>query len=535
MQFTPQQMAGYQGYSSGVLIGNWSEDIQVREDKLQRFQHMKESGTNPAAAMAQRVPLSPAAGDGFLHFEDVIQVAAAFEGGAAVMAVDTTPKLRPKMNTALVTASTAPGVTARTAWVVRKCQDANNARFDGGGKQASIVHYGQNLRLVNEYCSGDGFYSLTSERHSATAQSRAGKQIVAACLGATNNCNFIIEHAAADGADPLKFEGLPVPHDAMVVLRHALTNAPLFLDSKSKVATVGGGEAEVCAYLDKRQSTRVSRPLIDTNYWLFKLAPPGTKYTKFVAAGGVSALQKVKAKILERGGANGFRGLVKTLRLMDDDNSRGLNRREFKDGMETYGVFLTTLELDSVFSAFDRNGDGVVSIAEFLRTLRGSMAPRRAALVREAFKCIDKDGSGVATFAELGGAYGKALAQHPAILKGTKTEAQVMADFTAAWDKNGDAQVTAAEFLDYYDDISVSIDNDDYFELMIRNAWHLSGGEGAAQNTSCTRVLVVFNDDSQEVVELTNDLGLDTDDRQAVLAKLAAQGVTNIKRVDLAM
>ena len=64
-------------------------------------------------------------------------------------------------------------------------------------------------------------------------------------------------------------------------------------------------------------------------------------------------------------------------------------------------------------------------------------------------------------------------------------------EFTSAWDKSGDGTITWEEFLDYYRDISVGIDNEDYFELMIRNAWHLSGGEGQAANTSCRRVLVI--------------------------------------------
>ena len=49
----------------------------------------------------------------------------------------------------------------------------------------------------------------------------------------------------------------------------------------------------------------------------------------------------------------------------------------------------------------------------------------------------------------------------------------------AQWDTNvRDNKVTTDEFIDYYKDVSASIDEDDYFELMIRNAWHLDGGSG---------------------------------------------------------
>jgi len=33
--------------------------------------------------------------------------------------------------------------------------------------------------------------------------------------------------------------------------------------------------------------------------------------------------------------------------------------------------------------------------------------------------------------------------------------------------------VTLQEFLDYYNNVSMSIDDDAYFEVMIRNAWNL--------------------------------------------------------------
>jgi len=68
---------------------------------------------------------------------------------------------------------------------------------------------------------------------------------------------------------------------------------------------------------------------------------------------------------------------------------------------------------------------------------------------------------------------------------------------------------------------------------MIRNAWHISGGEGAAQNTSCRRVLVTHLDGTQTVEEIQNDLGISIKDKEKMLQKLIAQGVTDIKRIDL--
>ena len=38
-----------------------------------------------------------------------------------------------------------------------------------------------------------------------------------------------------------------------------------------------------------------------------------------------------------------------------------------------------------------------------------------------------------------------------------------------------DGVVTEDEFIEYYSNVSASLDNDEYFAIMMNNAWNLSG------------------------------------------------------------
>ena len=77
----------------------------------------------------------------------------------------------------------------------------------------------------------------------------------------------------------------------------------------------------------------------------------------------------------------------------------------------------------------------------------------------------------------------------------------ILEEFMKQWDTiKKDGIVTYEEWEDYYKDVSASIDDDDYFELMIRNAWHIAGGKGACENTTIKRELVRDADGSERVV-----------------------------------
>jgi Ca2+-binding EF-hand superfamily protein len=98
-------------------------------------------------------------------------------------------------------------------------------------------------------------------------------------------------------------------------------------------------------------------------------------------------------------------------------------------------------------------------------------------LVQLAFKKLDKTGDGVATVEDLKVNYDVSF--HPKFKNGQMSKEAILSEFLSQWDTlKKDGVVQYDEFEDYYKDVSASIDDDDYFELMIRNAWHISGGEG---------------------------------------------------------
>lgn len=105
------------------------------------------------------------------------------------------------------------------------------------------------------------------------------------------------------------------------------------------------------------------------------------------------------------------------------------------------------------------------------------MNPKRVALVKRAYKKLDKDGSGEVDYNDICDTYN--AKKHPAVLEGRKTERQILEEFLATFEMAlsgvADGIVTEAEFLEYYTSISASIDNEDYFLQMMNSAWNIDG------------------------------------------------------------
>ena len=104
---------------------------------------------------------------------------------------------------------------------------------------------------------------------------------------------------------------------------------------------------------------------------------------------------------------------------MDDDNSKSLDRQEFKKAIRDFKIDVPDEFIDVVFNAFDLNRDGTIDYDEFLRIIRGDLTPPRLAFVKKAYQKLDKDGSGIVDIDDIRDVYN--ASRHPDVLSGKKT------------------------------------------------------------------------------------------------------------------
>jgi Ca2+-binding EF-hand superfamily protein len=227
---------------------------------------------------------------------------------------------------------------------------------------------------------------------------------------------------------------------------------------------------------------------------------------------------------LKRRGANGIAGLARKFRIVDKDGSGTLELPEFKLCMKECQLNFSEPETEELFKFFDQDAGGTITYDEFLGGIRGELNMRRAQLTLLAFDILDKKKQGYVDIDDIQDKFNAKLA--PDVLAGKKTEKEVLKEFLDTFDQGDkDGKVYPDEFCKYYSNVSASVDLDDYFELMIRNAWHIPGGEGWCANTANKRVLVTHPDGTQTVECINNDLGLDLSDPEAIAAKLREQGI----------
>ena len=168
----------------------------------------------------------------------------------------------------------------------------------------------------------------------------------------------------------------------------------------------------------------------------------------------------------------GIRGIAHLFKKIDKNGNRQIDINEFYWGLKEFGVQLTEEEASGVLRIFDKDKNGHISFEEFLRALKGDLNNYRIGIIRKAYEKLDVNRDGQVRLDDIARLYD--VSRHPDVLQGRREPKELYMDFMKQWDTQvADGIITFEEFLDYFTDVSASIDSDEYFAGMMKNAWKL--------------------------------------------------------------
>lgn len=247
-------------------------------------------------------------------------------------------------------------------------------------------------------------------------------------------------------------------------------------------------------------------------------------------AQGKAVTLRIRHRLLQSGQQNLIANFRR--RLIDADTSKSgfINANELQRGCQNCGVALDDVETRVMIKSLDKVGNALAAVDDIVNNVRGEFTERRASLAEKAFSLLLKVNGGVVRFGRLCELYD--AAQHPEVKSGAKSvqsmESYLRQQFDVA---SPDDVVERSEFIRCYADYSFEIPSDLIFETMVRNTWHLSGGEGKCENTSCRRVQVVHTNGRVTREEIKDDLGIG-EDVERIRQNLVAQGIHDIAKIE---
>jgi len=119
------------------------------------------------------------------------------------------------------------------------------------------------------------------------------------------------------------------------------------------------------------------------------------------------------------------------------------------------------------------------------------MNERRTAILEKVYHILDRDGSGKLTAADIEKIY--TVDKHKDFVSGKKTKQELLMEFLNNFEGaagNKDGFITKEEFMDYYNDLSMVIPNDDYFVGLIESVWMVCEKEDSVTDKEQVNALV---------------------------------------------
>ncbi len=186
--------------------------------------------------------------------------------------------------------------------------------------------------------------------------------------------------------------------------------------------------------------------------------------------------------ILTQRGYSGIMSMRRTFMIIDENSNKKITFDEFEKLFKKYRYDLSPEEINNLFNYFDKDGSGFIDYDKFINGICGNLNKFRQDVLKQVFIKLDDDEKGYITVGQMRKEYNPK--EHPLVRQGKRTEDEILAEFLDVLEyhfnllieKNEDIDVNELEvdfeeFCNFYKNISLCIEDDKYFEIMVLSEW----------------------------------------------------------------
>jgi Ca2+-binding EF-hand superfamily protein len=187
--------------------------------------------------------------------------------------------------------------------------------------------------------------------------------------------------------------------------------------------------------------------------------------------------------ILSERGYTGIMSIRRTFMLIDENSTKKITFDQFEDLFKKFRYDLSEEEINRLFNYFDKEGSGFIDYDDFVNGVCSNLNKFRRDVLKQVFRKLDSEEKGYVTVYQLRHEYNPT--EHPLVRQGKRSEDEVLAEFLDVLEyhfnllieKNdddsdvNDIKVDFDDFCNFYKNISVCIDDDKYFEVMVLSEW----------------------------------------------------------------
>nr|XP_022291385.1 calcyphosin-2-like isoform X2 [Crassostrea virginica] len=187
----------------------------------------------------------------------------------------------------------------------------------------------------------------------------------------------------------------------------------------------------------------------------------------------ITAVQaEVREKIRKRG-IKTYTGLGRYYRERDERGDGVMYRFQLEKGLFTFHIDLDPELLDAIFEALDVDERGELDYSVYMREVLGQMNEYRKSKVRKAFKKLDSSKSGRVTVTDVRKYFNSKFRPPPQAAGVVPGVNPVQAFLEAVTASSRQENVSYVEFEEYYEGLSLAIEEDQDFINILHNTWNI--------------------------------------------------------------